>query len=516
MSLRVSPFTKTFYMLVPVKLVVTNKKNLVSKYGPLVAKIETLIGKLKKADKAKGLDTKIVYVDDAASCKAAGIKRLKSFTDADYKKAVDDLYKKLVPAYIVILGAGDVFPFQQIKNPAEDDDSFVPSDLPYACDAPYSKTINGYTGPTRVVGRIPDTPGFKKDVKYLSTVINNAIRHKPLDASAYCKYFSVSAQVWTKSTQMSLQNMFGDSKQLVNSSLKNETAEAKYGKVQLRPLTHFYNCHGAKADPCFYGQKGKNYPVALRSNNLAAGISKGTIVAAECCYGAEVYDTAQSESQQQGIALTYLENGAVAFLGSSTIAYGPSDSNALADLITQYFIRNILQGDASAGRSFLEARQRFLTDSGPQLDPYELKTLAQFYLLGDPSVVPVKALAATGKQAAGTTIFNTRAALSTKGLNLQDNLEPSKKQTRQSKPGNARQLKQLLKDASFDDAETMLVYSILSKHTGRGNQKKITGETARYRAYIKPGEEENIKNIRVLVVKEDNDQLLGWRTYESR
>ncbi len=215
-----------------------------------------------------------------------------------------------------------------------------------------------------------------------------------------------------------------------------------------------------------------------------------------------------------------MQNGAVSFLGSSTIAYGPADSNALADLITQYFIKNILKGDASAGRSFLEARQRFLTDSGPQLDPYELKTLAQFYLLGDPSVVPVKAATNVAKKlASGTTIFNTRAALSTRGHGLRETLEPSRRQRRQSKPGDTKRLKQLLKDSSFDDAETEHVYSILSKRNGKGSQKLVTGENARYRAFIKSGvdnQETNIQKISVLVVKEDNEQLLGWRTYESR
>jgi hypothetical protein len=312
--------------------------------------------------------------------------------------------------------------------------------------------------------------------------------------------------------------MFDDCTRLINSPAKSETTDAKYTKTQLKPLTHFYNCHGSKADPCFYGQKGKNYPVALTSTNLPANVSKGTMVAAECCYGAELYDTSNTETKQDGIALTYLENGAIAFLGSSTIAYGPSDSNALADLITQYFIKFNLKGDVSTGHALLEARQRFLIDSGPQLDPYELKTLAQFYLLGDPSVVPVKAeVTEGGKSVSGTSIFNTRAALSTKGLSLHESIEPSRKQRRQSKPGNTKELNKLLKNADFADADIMHVYSILSKHTGKGKQKKITGETARYRAYIKPGtSEDNIKSIKVLVVKEDNDQLLGWRTYESR
>ena len=73
---------------------------------------------------------------------------------------MDDLYKKYIPDYIVLAGSQDIFPFQEINNPADaDGDLTVPSDLPYACDAPYSKNIQSFTGPTRVVGRIPDVPG---------------------------------------------------------------------------------------------------------------------------------------------------------------------------------------------------------------------------------------------------------------------------------------------------------------------------------------------------------------------
>jgi hypothetical protein len=511
-------YNKPSHMTIPVKLVVTSKKNLSFKYGTSFAKIEALLKKLQRADKLKTLNTIIVYVDDAASCKAAGVKKVKAVTDNECKRIVDDLYKKHTPAYIAILGAGDVIPFHEIINPADDDDKLVPSDLPYACDTGYSTSIDAFTGPTRVVGRIPDKPGKQKNAGYLQTIIGNAIAHTSLPGDQYRKYFAVTAQVWKKSTECSLQSMFNDFSKLISSPKKKEHTDAKYTKTQLKPLTHFYNCHGAKTDPSFYGQRGNYYPGALASSNLGDNISAGTIVAAECCYGAELYDPNSLQPAADSICHSYLQNGAIAFAGSSTIAYGPADSNALADLITQYFIKSILKGDVSTGRAFLEARQRFLTDSGPQLDPYELKTLAQFYLLGDPSVVPVKASAvAVARGTSGTTIFNTRAALSSKGLSLQQSMEPAKKQARISKPGNEKQLNEILKTTNFQKAAKELVYSIQTKRTAPGAQKKLTGEDARYRTFIKPGtDKQAANNIKVLVVKEDKEQVLGWRVYESR
>ncbi|MES2645263.1 MAG: C25 family cysteine peptidase [Bacteroidota bacterium] len=504
--------------MLPIKLIVTSKKTLEFKYGTNFSKIEAAIKRMQRADKIKRLDTKLVYIDDAASCKSAGIKKLKLLSEQECKRVVDDLYKKHTPAYIVLLGAGDVIPFQEILNPAEDDDKYVLSDLPYACEPGYNNLIDAFTGPTRVVGRIPDMPGKQKNAAFLLTVIRNAINHKSLTEAQYHKYFAVTAQVWKKSTEISLQSMFADHSKMLSSPLKMENIAAKYSKSQLKPLTHFYNCHGAKTDPEYYGQRGRSYPSALASSNLANNISPGTIVAAECCYGAELYDASVLQPAAPAICHTYLQNGAVAFVGSSSIAYGPADSNALADLITQYFIKSVLKGDVSTGRGFLEARQRFLTDSGPQLDPYELKTLAQFYLLGDPSIVPVLPPApVTNKSVPGTTIYNTRAALSTKGIGLQQTIEPSKKQTkRQSARSDNKVFNALLKETSFENAGKELVYSIDTKHSGKGTQKMVTGENARYRTFIKEGQTEDIINIKVLVVKEDAEQVLGWRVYESR
>ena len=60
----------------------------------------------------------------------------------------------------MILGAPDVVPHQDMKNPAfdppDDPDEYAYGDLPYACDAPYSRDIATFKGPTRVVGRLPD------------------------------------------------------------------------------------------------------------------------------------------------------------------------------------------------------------------------------------------------------------------------------------------------------------------------------------------------------------------------
>jgi hypothetical protein len=290
-----------------------------------------------------------------------------------------------------------------------------------------------------------------------------------------------------------------------------------FTKKQLQPMTHFYNCHGAEMDLNYYGQKGQSFPEALESSNLPSKISPGTIVAAECCYGAQLLDPIRNGLTSYSIANNYLANDAIAFVGSSTIAYGPADSQSLADLITQYFIKNILKG-ASTGRAFLEARQRFLTESGPDLDPCELKTLAQFYLLGDPSVQPAECEEAeTTKLTVGNATMNSRKNLYIKGKSLENSMGSTRKQNSRASIKDKKQLNQILKKTNFSDKDKRAVYNVKSKNMTGVLQKKLGGMDVKFHTYQ---QEYNTGGkyfkYRVLVVKENSAQILGWRAYESR
>jgi hypothetical protein len=114
--------------------------------------------------------------------------------------------------------------------------------------------------------------------------------------------------------------------------------------------------------------------------------------------------------------MTYLRNGAVAVFGSSTVAYGPATTTNYADDLCRLFVTEVL-GGASAGRAALVARQNYVQAQG-MLDPTDLKTLAQFTLLGDPSAVPfVLAAPAVAPKSAGA-VLNRRAQLDAIGKAL--------------------------------------------------------------------------------------------------
>lgn len=371
------------------KIIITNLGALKQKYGNKISRIEAAIGRFIASDKKRGLETKVVAVDSAADM---GAVHSPIVTDKDdqkqVKKAVDAIFLTYLPDYLMILGAPDILPHQELKNPAYDpdgdDDKVVPSDIPYACETPYSKDPRKFIGPTRVVGRLPDLKGVN-DPTYIVTLLGTAARHKSRVRADYQKYFSVTADVWKDSTSLSLTKLFGSSSAMATSPPKGPS----WTPGQLAKRLHFINCHGAPSDPNFYGQRGRSYPVAHSAEKLVRKIMNGTVVAVECCYGAELYDPSDSD-MQSGICSTYLRDGAYGYFGSSTIAYGPSQGNGQADLLCQYFLDEVLNG-ASLGEATLRARHRF-AGNYTHLDPIDLKTTVQFFLLGDPSIHAVQAV----------------------------------------------------------------------------------------------------------------------------
>ncbi|HZI83225.1 MAG TPA: hypothetical protein VFF44_04880, partial [Casimicrobiaceae bacterium] len=375
------------------KLILTNFTALRSKYGSSgVRRIRAAIGTLIAADRARGLKTRLIGIDDPRAMRLFSGKAVTRIASPQQnKQAVDAVYRALAPDYILLLGSVDVIPHQNLSNPVwvkktddEDTDHDAPGDLPYACEAAYSREIRPFVGPTRVVGRLPDLEAAREP-SYLLRLLKIAADAKPLQPEDYASYLALSAQVWKRSTQRSAHLIFGNSKSVMtvppHSSL--------WPKDLLERRVHFINCHGGRYASEFWGQSASNtdlYPIALRSSYVDGKIAPGTVAAAECCYGGLLKGISPSRPLL-GICQTYLGNGSYGFVGSTTIAYGDFYANGKADLLCQYFLENVRRG-ASLGRAFLEARQTFVRASSP-LDPSELKTLAQFNLYGDPSLAPV-------------------------------------------------------------------------------------------------------------------------------
>jgi hypothetical protein len=372
------------------KIIVTNVDQLTHKYQSSgSAAIGKAVKNLIKADAARGIVTQFVDVSDPKTMAYFGATPIPAASAGDAKlnkNAIDKIYTKAQPSYLMLLGSVDVIPHVPLDNPTPDDhDPNMPSDLPYACDKPYSTDVQDFIAPTRVVGRLPNVTGDTGPT-YLSGLLHTAASYKDRLASDYNGFLGISADVWKKSTSLSLDAVFG-----THSAMKISPPDGpKWTAAEAKRLAHFINCHGAAGTPNFYGQKGNNFPEAHTAVWMAGKVVEATVLAAECCFGAELYDPAHATvAGQPGMCNTYLGRKAYAYFGSSTTAYGPDTSNDQADLLCQDFLLNVLDG-ASAGRACLQARLQYVSKKGGVLAPTDLKTIGQFNLMGDPSLTPVR------------------------------------------------------------------------------------------------------------------------------
>jgi len=378
------------------KLLVTHSGALRRKYGTAGAKqVRAALDTLVTADEAHHLLTRVLLIDNASTMRSL---KLPQVAEGDWRatlKAVDAAAERYQPAYLALIGATDVVPQAQLRNPLypNDDDPYVPSDLPFACDLPASFDGAGTTrldpaqllAITRVVGRIPDVVGAT-DPAVLMTNLAVAATYRQQPATAYQKVFALSAAVWRGSTTLSVGLLPGRAP----ATRLCPPKKSPWQPADLAALSHFVNCHGGDFTPDWFGQQDSNAPVdtvALRPEDVDGTISSGTVVVSECCYGAMHQDPA-AQGGRLPMLWAYLRSGAYAGLGSSTTAYGPADGNGQADLICRYALEGIM-GGASTGRALLDARQRYIRETAA-MGPEDLKTIAQFDLLGDPSLVPVE------------------------------------------------------------------------------------------------------------------------------
>lgn len=504
------------------KIMVTNRAALTRKYGKSgVAAIVRAIAGLAAADRKRGIRTRTIYLDNAAAMKKLGGAAVENAADPrENKNAIDAIFNRLSPAYLMILGAPDVVPHQDVANPAYDasggdDDVLAWGDLPYACEAPYSREAAKFVGPTRVVGRLPDLVGANKPT-YLLGLLKTAAAYRSRPASDYFAYFSVSALVWKGSTRASLNNVFGNTERL----LLAPTAGPRYAKGDLKARMHFINCHGAKAAPEFYGQKGRSYPTSLTSAATDGQISEGTLAAVECCYGADLYDSV-TLGIDVPICQSYLRQGAYGYLGSTTIAYGPADDNGSADLICQYFLLALQEG-ASLGRAALLARQRF-AENAAQMDPIDLKTIAQFCLLGDPSIHPIVTAGAgipKGVATADAERFfraERRAKLKQKGEFLQQTKATA---SRRSKPTRVTRtvstaLANIARTAGIADGHKFVAFDVTSPSGLATARTKVASAPSRYHLAVSKAKG-SVPNGIAVVAKELNGRIIGYRIYHQR
>jgi hypothetical protein len=381
------------------KLLVTNRTALAAKYGANgLTRVSAALDGLVEADRGRGIKTAVRFIDDTADMAAVGGAAVTNATD-DFgcRQAIDALYRQNRPDYIALVGGPDVLPHFKVSIPgAVDGEKTIDSDLPYACEVAKGRTVTSFIGAS--------------DPTALVDLLGRIARHQPRPAKEIIdRPFVISAEAWRKSTEESAYNLFGEAGAKV---LLSPPVDGNLDLDALRARFHFINLHGELLSPFFLGEgtgPDKRYPVALDGAWLAGRVPEGAVVAAECCYGAALYDPAVADETRGPIANDYLDAGAVAYLGSTSIAYGPAEGNGAADLMARYFLEAIL-GGGSSGAALLSARHRFIETEDME-NPINTKTLAQFLLLGDPATMPCERVLRFAKSSIGLSIGEIGAEL---------------------------------------------------------------------------------------------------------
>jgi hypothetical protein len=189
----------------------------------------------------------------------------------------------------------------------------------------------------------------------------------------------------------------------------------------------------------------------------------------------------------------------------------------------------VLDG-ASIGRAALVAQQQFVQRSA-QMDPIDLKTLAQFCLLGDPSVHPIEVPRATdippGVTPAEAERFfraERREKLKLTGAFLAKTKPTASKQVPSGKLSSTARtaLSRIAEKAQLGDKETFAAFAVKGAKRSKGRAAKTkTSPSApsRYLVAVKTstkGEtEEKVKRGVAVVAKELNGRIIAYRIYHQ-
>lgn len=385
-----------------IKLSVTVRAALEKKYGPAeLKKIDTAVAAWIAAEKARGIDTVHLALDDKAAMGKHGVTALAGkVTPHKCKRALDALFAKMAPDYVVLFGGADVVPYFEVANPSfdpsgqGDDDRTVLTDNPYASSHRFDAgNLKSYLVPDRVVGRLTDLPATagRGDPTTLLAQLKTATQWKSKPKSFFKDIYATCCDDWKAAGIATLRYLdYPVADLLVSPPARDGTPLAR---KRLARKVHVTKCHGVNVDAHFYGQKKKSYPEVLFSGTVEAKATAGTIATAMCCFGANVYAPSEPDAVPPGalpIPIAYLHQGALGFLGATKIAWVGDTAMLCADWIVAAYVKQALAG-ASQGRALLESKQdymRYLVAQGINPDTADEKTLLEFVLLGDPALHP--------------------------------------------------------------------------------------------------------------------------------
>lgn len=355
----------------PGLLIITSRTNLENKYGPEITfEIKKKIDTYAQSVSATGKETLTVFVDDA-DCLAPYDLRPVDPTDAPAIKALlDQLDGKVDADNYLIVGGHDIVPFHVLENPCGDDgDTVVYSDNPYA-----SRDADVLI-PERALTRLPDDAA--KDGTFFLGLLDH-VAHQAQGTGV--RNFGLSAKVWKGASNRVFDEIESDDDVRLSPPIVSREISDAWIDYD---AYYYFNLHGSEETANWYGQEGMQYPVAFIPDNLSNVSVVNAVVCCEACYGANILGKRGNEA----LSLTFLDKKAACFVGSTKIAYGPSEPPCTdADLIVIKFFARVKEG-LPFGEAFLRAKADFARESIAMhgyLDKTEEKTLLEFVIFADP------------------------------------------------------------------------------------------------------------------------------------
>jgi hypothetical protein len=392
----------------PSYVILTTKGGLTAQYGAQsTAVILDELAKLASSiQNTKNWHSFVFLPDDLTTCGKYGITPVDAIDPWKIKLALTDLDTALAKTgemigCVLIVGNDSVVPFHKLPNPTDDADATVPSDNPYG-----SLDKNYYVGDWPV-GRLPGDSST--DSGLLLTQIRNLTDHHTDEtgtqswinqllhfllfwSQAYARNFTnlgYTAAIWQRASLASFRAI-GEARNLYLCPSGNKTAFS-IDKLNTAPFAYF-NLHGVEDGPNWYGQKdtsdtssGDDYPVALQPALLKKNSYSPRIVFSEACYGGHITGRTEADS----IAMTFLGQGVLAMIASSTIAYGSVTTPLIgADLLGNLVMKYLVEGQP-VGTALMKAKVDFVREMNLRqgyLDGEDQKTLISFILYGDPLI----------------------------------------------------------------------------------------------------------------------------------
>ncbi|HJZ45843.1 MAG TPA: C25 family cysteine peptidase [Roseiflexaceae bacterium] len=361
-------------------LIITSSTRLHEVYGQAGGRrVLAAIGRLNAARAARGVATRLALIEEgiadlgvggAANAPAAIAAQV-----AQVAQALEQLGDRL--GSLLIIGGPEIVPFYMAPNPtAYDGDEAVPSDCLYGGCNPFALL------PDWPVGRIPGAAG--RDPDLLLRLLEYAATVRTLDRLR--KTFGYATAAWRRSAAEVYAEIDAVERLLVSPPVVAATLDR--GRLDGAWLI-YCNLHGVINGPPWYGQMEDQSAllIALGPADLAGLDLRGAVVISEACYGAAI----AGRDEDTSLALAFLGRGAAGFVGATAISYGPPSPPAgEADLIALHFLRAIKQPGTTLGAAFVAARTGMLRDTlaaQPTLDEDDQKTLLEFVLYGDPTLV---------------------------------------------------------------------------------------------------------------------------------